>query len=61
MTVQNAARVEEQTVNGVTVSAVMNIVNAIEEDCDNAHFQFRLHDVDAGLPLGSARHRNRIG
>jgi hypothetical protein len=40
---------------------VMNIVNAIEEDCDNAHFQFRLHDVDAGLPLGSARHRNRIG
>jgi len=51
MTAQNTAQVEEQTVNGVTVSAVMNIVNAIEEDSNNAHFQFRLnnHWVDGGL------------
>ena len=51
MTAQNIAQVEEQTVNGVTVSTVMGIVNAIEEDSDNAHFQFRLanHWVDGGL------------
>lgn len=51
MTAQNMAQVEEQTVNGVTVSTVMGIVNAIEEDSDNAHFQFRLanHWVDGGL------------
>ena len=51
MTAQNIARTEEQTVNGVTVSTVMGIVGAIEEDSDNAHFQFRLnnHWVDGGL------------
>jgi len=51
MTAQNIAQVEEQTVNGVTVSTVMGIVGAIEEDSDNAHFQFRLnnHWVDGGL------------
>jgi uncharacterized OsmC-like protein len=51
MTAQSTAEVQEQTVNGVTVSAVMNIVNAIEENSDNAHFQFRLknHWVDGGL------------
>jgi uncharacterized OsmC-like protein len=51
MTAQNAAHVEEQTVNGVTVSTVMNIIGAIEENSDNAHFQFRLnnHWVDGGL------------
>jgi uncharacterized OsmC-like protein len=51
MTAQTIAQVEEQTVNGVTVSTVMGIVGAIEEDSDNAHFQFRLnnHWVDGGL------------
>lgn len=51
MTAQNTAQVEEQTVNGVTVSTVMNIIGSIEESSDNAHFQFRLnnHWVDGGL------------
>lgn len=51
MTAQNIATLEEQTVNGVTVSTVMGIINAIEEDSDNAHFQFRLNNlwVDGGL------------
>ena len=51
MTAQNIAQVEEQTVNGVTVSTVMGIIGAIEEDSNNAHFQFRLnnHWVDGGL------------
>jgi uncharacterized OsmC-like protein len=51
MTAQTIAQVEEQTVNGVTVSTVMGIVGAIEENSDNAHFQFRLnnHWVDGGL------------
>jgi len=51
MTTQNIAQVEEQTVNGVTVSTVMGIIGAIEENSNNAHFQFRLnnHWVDGGL------------
>jgi len=51
MTTQNIAQVEEQTINGVTVSTVLGIVGAIEENSDNAHFQFRLnnHWVDGGL------------
>ena len=51
MTAQTIAQPEEQTVNGVTVSTVIAIVNAIEENSDNAHFQFRLdnHWVDGGL------------
>jgi uncharacterized OsmC-like protein len=51
MTAQTKAQVEEQTVNGVTVSTVMGIIGAIEDNSDNAHFQFRLtnHWVDGGL------------
>jgi uncharacterized OsmC-like protein len=51
MTAQNTAQVQEAIVNGVTVSTVMGIVGAIEENSDNAHFQFRLnnHWVDGGL------------
>ena len=51
MTGQNTAQLEEQIVNGVTVGTVMGIVGAIEENSDNAHFQFRLnnHWVDGGL------------
>ena len=51
MTTQNATHIEEQTVNGVTVGTVMNLIGSIEENSDNAHFQFRLtnHWVDGGL------------
>ena len=51
MTAQTTAQHEEQTINGVTVSTVIGIVNAIEENSDNAHFQFRLnnHWIDGGL------------
>ena len=51
MTAQHIAQVEEQTINGVTVSTVMGIVDAIEENSNNAHFQFRLNNrwVDGGL------------
>ncbi len=51
MPVQNTAQVEYQTVNGVDVSKIMNIIGSIEENSDNAHFQFRLnnHWVDGGL------------
>jgi len=51
MTQQNTAQIEEQTVNGFTVSTVLGIVDAIEDNSDNAHFQFRLnnHWVDGGL------------
>ncbi len=51
MTQQNLAQVEEPTVNGVTVSTVAGIVDAIDQDSSNAHFQFRLnnHWVDGGL------------
>lgn len=51
MTAQNTAQVEYQTVNGVDVGKVMNIIGSIEENSDNAHFQFRLnnHWVEGGL------------
>ncbi len=51
MTATNTAQIEEQTVNGVTVGTVMNLIGSIEENSDNAHFQFRLknHWVDGGL------------
>ena len=51
MTQQTEARVEEQVMNGVTVDTVMGIVGAIEDNSDNAHFQFRLnnHWVNGGL------------
>ena len=51
MSTQSNAQLTEQTVNGVTVSTVLGIVGAIEENSDNAHFQFRLnnHWIDGGL------------
>lgn len=51
MTAQNIAEVEEHKLNGVTVSTVMGIVSAIEDNSDNAHFRFRLSNrwVDGGL------------
>ena len=63
MTAQNTARLKEQTVNGVTVSTVMGIVGAIEENSDNAHFQFRLnnHWVDGGLNRSSIKEYFALG
>ena len=50
MTEANTAQNEEQTVNGVTVGTVMNLIGSINENNDNAQFQFRLknHWVDGG-------------
>ena len=63
MTAHNIAQVEEPTVNGVTVSTVMGIVDAIEDDSDNAHFQFRLsnHWVDGGLNRSRIREYYALG
>jgi len=63
MTGQNIAQAKEQTVNGVTVSTVMGIVGAIEEDSDNAHFQFRLknHWVDGGLNRSQIKEYYALG
>ena len=57
MTAANTAQVEEQTVNGVTVGTVMNLIGSIEENSDNAQFQFRLnnHWVDGGLNRSQVR------
>lgn len=51
MTAQNTAQIEETTVNGVKTSTLTDLIASIEENNDNAHFQFRLnnHWVDAGL------------
>jgi len=51
MTTQNTAQIEESTVNGVEVGTILNLVASIDDNSDNAHFQFRLHNhwVDGGL------------
>ena len=51
MTTQNAVQVEDQTINGVDTGTVFGLIESIEEDKDNANFQFRLnnHWVDGGL------------
>lgn len=48
---EQATRTGNVTVNGVTVSQVMDVIGAIEQNPDNAKFQFRLNNrwVDAGL------------
>ena len=48
---EQATKVGNATVNGVTVGRVMDIIGAIEKDPKNARFQFRLnnHWKDAGL------------
>lgn len=51
MTTQNAAQVQSSMVNGVNVDKVMDVITGIEQDSDNAKFQFRLNNrwVDGGL------------
>jgi len=48
---EQAMKIGNASVNGVKVSRVMDIIGAIEENADNARFQFRLSNrwVDAGL------------
>ena len=48
---EQATRIENATVNGVTVSKVMDVIGAIEENPENARFQFRLNNRwdNAGL------------
>jgi len=63
MTAQATAQPQEQTVNGVTVSTVMGIVNAIGENSNNAHFQFRLdnHWIDGGLNRSRIKEYHALG
>ena len=51
MTTQNTTQIETKKVNGVTVDTVMKIIGSVQEDPDNAQFQFRLNNrwVDGGL------------
>ncbi len=51
MSVQGTAVAENPTVNGLNVDQLMNVVTSIEQDSDNAQFQFRLNNrwIDAGL------------
>jgi uncharacterized OsmC-like protein len=48
---EQATQVGNETVNGVTVGRVMDVIGAIEEDPRNAQFQFRLNNrwENAGL------------
>lgn len=51
MTAQNAVHVEDQKINGVDTGKILNLVASIEEDKDNANFQFRVNNnwVEGGL------------
>ena len=51
MTTQSTARVQNPTVNGVDVGQLMSVITSVEQDSDNAKFQFRLNNrwVDGGL------------
>ena len=51
MTAQNTAQVQNPTVNGVNVDQLMDLITSVEQDSDNAKFQFRLNNrwVDGGL------------
>lgn len=51
MTVRDIAQVQSQTLNGVRVPLLLNVIDSIEQDNDNSKFQFRLTNrwVDAGL------------
>ncbi len=51
MTAQSTAQIEEPTVNGVNASTLTDLIASIEENSDNANFQFRLNSrwVDGGL------------
>jgi len=51
MTNQNAMRIDDPGVNGVAVDRIMSTIESIEDDVENAKFQFRLnnHWVEGGL------------
>ena len=51
MTNQNALQIEDPKVNGVAVGRIMSTIESIEDDVENAKFQFRLNNrwVDGGL------------
>jgi uncharacterized OsmC-like protein len=51
MTAQGATQSKNPKVNGVNVDAVMKVIGSVQEDPDNAQFQFRLNNrwVDGGL------------
>ena len=51
MTNQNAMQIEDPKVNGVAVGRIMSTIESIEDDVENAKFQFRLnnHWVEGGL------------
>ena len=51
MTTQNQIQVSNNTINGVDVDHLMNLIGGIENDNERAKFQFRLsnHWIDGGL------------
>ena len=51
MTVQGTTQIENPKVNGVNVDVVMNVIGSVQDNPDNARFQFRLNNrwVDGGL------------
>ena len=51
MTAQNTAKVQNPTVNGVRVEQLMNVITSVEQNAENAKFQFRMNNrwVDGGL------------
>ncbi len=51
MTTQGTTQIENPKVNGVNVDKVMTLIGSVQEDSDNAQFQFRLNNrwVDGGL------------
>ncbi len=51
MTAQGTTQIENPKVNGVNVDKVMKVIGSVQEDPDNAQFQFRLNNrwVDGGL------------
>ena len=51
MTTQNQIQVSNNTINGVDVDHLMNLIGGIEDDNERAKFQFRLSNqwIDGGL------------
>jgi uncharacterized OsmC-like protein len=51
MKTQGATQLEDQKVNGVNVGTVMKVIGSVQDDPDNARFQFRLNNrwIDGGL------------
>jgi len=63
MTVQDVAQDPNQTVNGVWVPLLLNVIDSIEQNKDNARFQFRLTNrwVDAGLSRSRIKNFFAVG